>query len=106
MASVPTPASIVPQIRVVGPPFKKAEPTVKLIPVHEDSTVMPNATAGFNERYLFMWSVSFSEVRGWQGRALRRVFEILNSLSGQWFGLRLHQRQPCSARWSIPLNAT
>ena len=53
MARVPTPASIVPQMRVVGPPFKKAELMVKLIPVQEDKTVMPNATAGFNERYLF-----------------------------------------------------
>ena len=54
MARVPTPANIVPQIIVVGPPFKKAEPIVKLIPVHEDKTVMPNATAGFNERYRFL----------------------------------------------------
>lgn len=53
MARVPAPASIVPQIRVVGPPFKNAELMVKLIPVHEDKTVKPKATAGFNERYLF-----------------------------------------------------
>jgi len=52
MQRVPTPARMVPQMRVVGPPFRKAEPTVKLIPVHEDRTVMPKATAGFNERYL------------------------------------------------------
>lgn len=47
------PASIVPQIRVVGPPFRKAELIVRLIPVQEDNTVMPKAAAGFSERYLF-----------------------------------------------------
>lgn len=52
IARDPTPASSVPQTSVVGPPFKKAALIVKLMPVHEDSTVMPNATAGFKERYL------------------------------------------------------
>jgi hypothetical protein len=67
MARFPAPARTVPQIRTVGPPFKKAEPTVKLIPVHEDKTVMPNATAGFNERYVFYGTVSTFQVYRFPG---------------------------------------
>jgi hypothetical protein len=37
---------------VVGPPFKKAALMVKLMPVQEDSTVMPKATAGLRFRNL------------------------------------------------------
>ena len=52
MARVPTPDRIVPHMIVVGPPLRNAEPTVKLIPVQEDRTVIPKATAGFRDRYL------------------------------------------------------
>jgi hypothetical protein len=51
IARDPKPESSVPHTRVVGPPFKKAALMVRLMPVHEDSTVMPNATAGLSERY-------------------------------------------------------
>lgn len=52
IARVPTPERSVPQTIVVGPPLRKALPTVRLIPVQELKTVMPNATAGLRERYL------------------------------------------------------
>jgi hypothetical protein len=77
IARVPTPDRTVPQIMVVGPPFRNADPIVKLIPVHEDKTVMPKATAGFNERYrLERVLVVESTLKEWRCRALRRVSQM------------------------------
>lgn len=82
IASDPTPESNVPHTSVVGPPFRKAALIVKLMPVHEDSTVMPNATAGFSERYLCHPVNRYSTIRIRETPGLHRVSEmIFRSLS-------------------------